>query len=177
MNTQFPESEILAIIDKEKIREVLYRYARGIDRGDEEILKSVFHEDAIDEHASAFIGNAYDWCRFAAQQHPQIHSLQHFICNSLIELKGDHAFVESYGFAFHRLEKDGAPFDCFMGVRLLDRFEKRNGEWKIAHRRVILDWSRDVEMSETWGRGVLGSPEVGAYRGKRDKSDPSYSPA
>ena len=36
--------------DREAIRDCLYRYSRGVDRCDEDMLRSVYWEDAIDDH-------------------------------------------------------------------------------------------------------------------------------
>ena len=41
--------------DREAIRDCLYRYSRGVDRCDEEMLRSVYWEDALDDHC-LFVG-------------------------------------------------------------------------------------------------------------------------
>ena len=38
------------LADREAIRDCLYRYARGMDRCDEEMLRSAYWEDALDDH-------------------------------------------------------------------------------------------------------------------------------
>ena len=38
------------LLDKQEIHEVIMRYCRGIDRLDREMIRSVYHDDAIDEH-------------------------------------------------------------------------------------------------------------------------------
>jgi hypothetical protein len=43
------------LIDKLEIHEVLTRYCRGIDRCDAELLESVYHPDATDNHGQ-FVG-------------------------------------------------------------------------------------------------------------------------
>ena len=50
------------------------------------------------------------------------------------------AFAETYALAFYRPpEADGktGAQEIFLRVRYLDRVEKRDGQWKIAHRRVV----------------------------------------
>ena len=39
------------MLAKHRIREVLSRYARAIDRGDGELLRTCYHPDAVEEHA------------------------------------------------------------------------------------------------------------------------------
>ena len=45
------------LADREAIRECLYRYSRGVDRLDADMLRSAYWPDAVDNHLS-FTGNA-----------------------------------------------------------------------------------------------------------------------
>src|SRR5262245_17777267 len=47
---------VRVLLDKQAIQEVLARYCRGVDRADLELLRSVYHPDAIDNHGT-FNGN------------------------------------------------------------------------------------------------------------------------
>ena len=42
--------DVRKLLDKQEIYEVLCRYCRALDRGDEKLLRSVYHPDAIDHH-------------------------------------------------------------------------------------------------------------------------------
>ena len=44
------------MLDHSEIRDVLARYARGIDRADGELLKTCYYADAIEEHAREDLG-------------------------------------------------------------------------------------------------------------------------
>ncbi|MEJ2408813.1 MAG: nuclear transport factor 2 family protein [Novosphingobium sp.] len=44
------------LTDREAIRECLYRYARGVDRLDADMVRSAYRPDCIDEHMG-FAGN------------------------------------------------------------------------------------------------------------------------
>ena len=44
------ERALRVLLDKQEIHEVLMRYCRGIDRCDAELLHSVYHPDATDDH-------------------------------------------------------------------------------------------------------------------------------
>ena len=61
-------------------------------------------------------------------------------------------------------------YDSVFGARVLDKFERRNGEWRIAIRRVIYDWQRDTPVMETWGRGFFGPVYSDAGKGNADPS-------
>jgi hypothetical protein len=91
-----------------------------------------------------------------------------------IELAGETAFTEVYFTSHHRFgavpPPGGEPHqDRFMGGRYVDRFERRDGVWKIAERQGINDWLRYEPSSD--GGFWDGPPE---QRGRRDHEDPAY---
>jgi len=49
-DTSTTEARLLAAADKEEIRDALFRYCRGIDRGDAAMMRSAYHADAIEHH-------------------------------------------------------------------------------------------------------------------------------
>src|SRR5208282_4387980 len=161
------ERALRVLLDKQEIHEVLMRYCRGIDRCDAELLRGVYHPDGTDDHG-LFKGKAADFIPWAIKALARDESTSHYIANELIEVDGDVAHCESYFFAVHRRqEKDGTTADLqFMG-RYVDRFERRQGLWKIADRQVVFDRSRidTVERSFSTERFVCG---------KRTREDPAY---
>jgi len=154
-----------------EIRRVLARYCRAVDRGDVELLKSVYHPDATDDHGT-FQGSGFAFAEalVPAMDGSSIPS-QHHVTNVLIELDGDRAAVESYVLAFHpvRDRASGAETHALAGGRYLDRFEKRDGEWKIADRRVVIDWTRASLPGEAWSL-----EDAFARKGGRREKDPSF---
>jgi hypothetical protein len=42
--------EVRVMRDKQSIYEVLVRYCRGVDRCDEDLIRSTFHDDSYDDH-------------------------------------------------------------------------------------------------------------------------------
>jgi ketosteroid isomerase-like protein len=160
------QSEIREFLDRQKITDVLHLYCRAIDRADADLLASVYHPDAVDDHGS-FSGDAAAFVnRTIRRMREEYDASQHRISNILIELRGDIAFVESYVVAVHSL-RDGRIE--MAGARYVDRFSRREGSWKIARRLVVVDWDLTVAGGET-------SPHLSAFpRGTRDTSDPSYA--
>ena len=59
----------------------------------------------------------------------------------------------------------GTGKDDVFGIRYVDRFEKRDGEWKIAHRVVATEWRRVDPVTHATGRGKVG------VWGSRDGND------
>ena len=161
-----------AAADHIEIQQVLYRYCRAVDRGDEALLRSVYHPDAIDRHG-AFQGTGE---AFAAMLVPAMDEAprvgQHHITNMLIGLEGDVAEVESYFLALHPLgdRASGEASHVPVTGRYLDRFERRDGAWKIADRTVVLDWSASPVAWAPW-------VAQGDYpQGGRREADPSHGP-
>ena len=177
------KSIIQELWDREAIRQCLNRYARGVDRFDRDIILSVFHPDAIDEHGK-FVGTPPEFVNWALGQHSEAHlSHQHCLLNHTCEFDGDTAYAETY-FTFVAMYREGKPFRM-NGGRYIDRFEKRSGEWKIAYRICLRDWGMMDErpdMSDlssfTSTRASLSDEERvfmnGGPAAKRDRSDPSY---
>ena len=159
--------------DREAIRDCIWRYARGIDRVDEEMLRSVYWPDATDEHAGMFSGPASEFVDWSMQNLPTMGDTCHLITNILIRLDGDKAKVESYVYAIHRMEIEGVMRDVIGVGRYLDRFERRDDEWRVAARVVTIDWFRDYPDSGDWAVGPFGLGD--ASRGVKKPGDKSYS--
>jgi hypothetical protein len=150
------------LLDKQSISDVIMTYARAIDRLDETMLRSVFHPDS--KHAHGFVGPSSDpsltsepgkpkdfvaYAFDVLNTHLRTH---HQLGNIFIELEGDNAYVESYFTAYHRMRAKSDPMaaanahdtemDLMVAGRYIDRFQKRDGVWKISHRTGLTDWIR-----------------------------------
>lgn len=146
-----------------EIQQVLYRYCRGVDRGDAAMIAAVYHEGAIDNHG-AWRGPGRSFGDYLVPGMDKVDLIgQHHITNVLIELSGDTAQVESYFMALHPETANDAARLSFVGGRYLDRFEKREGRWLIADRVVVLDATRVLERMNDWP-GAAYFP-TGARRG------------
>lgn len=127
--------------DREAIKDCLYRYARGIDRADEEALSSAYWPDAYDNHG-AYAGPV-------AGFFDQVHAVWargarniHHITNVLIDFRcPTQAAVESYFLALQRSAgPDGVERQVQLSGRYCDLFEKRDAEWRVLKRVVAYDW-------------------------------------
>lgn len=153
------------LLDRQAIADVILRYARGIDRLDFDLVRSCYHPDAYDDHGS-MKGTVEEFIAAARTFLARWTVTQHFMGNMLIEVDGDRARAETYAVAYHRREDaEGNGKDDVMGIRYVDRFERRGGEWKIAHRVVASEWRRVDAVQGARGRGQLG------VWGRRDGED------
>ncbi len=164
------DARLQQVLDRIAIEDCLYRYCHAVDRCDAELLRSVYWPDATDDHVF-WQGNAEAFVEFCMPILKSRDQTMHSITNVLIRIDGDEARVQSYYRAYERLRrKDGTPNDVTMYGRYLDRMEKRGEEWRIAERKVVMDWWRIYDDSADWDRGVFGTKfEVG----KRGDEDPS----
>jgi hypothetical protein len=169
--------ELAALIDKQSITEVIYRYCRAIDRLDEALLQSCFHDDS--QHVQgAYEGPTLTFCRYAIDKLADVECTHHQVGNVLIELAGDVAHAESYWTAYHRLRPDGPPSGLFrgrgieeellIGGRYIDRFERRDSGWRIAGRFGVYDWQHYAPASEGDFRQL--APERRGQRGRGDRA-------
>ncbi|SPB18217.1 hypothetical protein NOV72_05416 [Caballeronia novacaledonica] len=164
------------LVDKAAIYDVMCRYARGVDRGDWELLRSAYHADAYDDHVD-FKGNVDGLIAWLQERFAGVDNSTHFLGNFLVEFAGpDLALVETY-YASRRLrapsEREAADLAAGDALcrqswgRYVDRFERRNGEWRVANRIVVID-SRFTSVA----RG--GMRDDGDSWGMRDRSDPIH---
>ena len=153
------------MLDRQQILDCVIRYARGLDRHDEEILASVFHEDAIDHHGD-FTGTIDEFVPWANALHAATWAGHtHFLANNRVDIEGDEAQSETYVLYVLR-RKDGTKIDLG-GGRYVDRLEQRNGEWRIAARELVLDWRAEANA-------VDDQRSAGYPWGTWNKTDPSY---
>lgn len=153
------------MVDCDDIRQCLHRYTRGVDRVDEELIRSAFHPDAVDNHGIVD-GTVDDFLAHWLPLQEDREASQHYLSNITIDVAGDEAHVESYFLYVQKLH--GQPEFSVRGGRYIDRFERRDGAWKIALRVVASEWAITADGSETTRRLAKLS------RGRRDRSDPSY---
>lgn len=162
--------EVRRLRDYEEIRQAMYAYARGVDRGDAELLDFAFHADCDDDHGN-FRGDKATALAALAKSaaNPDITASMHHLGNILIDLNGDEADVETYFMASQTRVEDGKTWTRVRSGRYLDRFVREDGRWQVIKRVVIDDWSRLDEV-------ITSAREVGPdnNHGTRDRTDPSY---
>jgi hypothetical protein len=146
------EAALDELLDKQAIHEVVLRYCRGVDRMDRELVRSCYHDDAVDHHGN-FEGGVEELLDWMWQTTAKFDISMHLLGNQLIELHGDVARVETYGIAFHRGDPDKRHRNLTNGFRYIDRFERRDGEWKIAQRVVVTEWTRVDDPADWWPVG------------------------
>lgn len=161
------EAKLDDLQSREDIRQCLYRANRGMDRRDEALITSAYHPDAELRWRSESFTPIGDWLKMAMTYTMKTSRVQHMIGNILIDLRGDEADVESYELARHLTPTPNGTKDIITASRFVDRFTRRDGEWRVARRIKVTDWLRVLE-----GEDPLY--DTAAPHGTRDLSDLSY---
>jgi SnoaL-like domain len=174
------EARLKLIEDRQAIHDVIVCYCRGVDRSDPELVLAAFHDDAIDNHFGVVLPfreaiGTLKAARSAGSSPPSKTTSMHNICNVLIELDGDIARCESYVTVIVRIPRaEGRAIDWTHAGRYVDRFERRNGDWRIAYRTVVYDLERFDEVVPA-PDGLLQARYLdNAVRGRRGPGDFSY---
>jgi len=170
------EARLQALSDREAIREALYSYCRGIDRGDEAALRAAYWPDATDRHG-AYQGSAEGFIQAALPQLAKGRYI-HNIANLSIHLNGDAAAVEAYFLAYQTdTDAAGAPRATFLCGRYVDLFTCRATttaarEWRVAKRVVVYDW-QDIWAAPTQDEATRFGRRLPI--GARAPDDPWYA--
>ncbi len=138
------------LLAKQEIAELSGTYMHGLDRLHKESLRGVFHADATTDYGF-FQGGPDDFVEMAFNALKDHDDNHHMLGQINIRLDGDVAFGEVYFQAFHRVTNDaGGKEDLFISGRYVDRYEKRNGTWKIAFRAEVNDWARTEPAADVY---------------------------
>jgi hypothetical protein len=169
-------SDLAALLDRQAIHDCLLRFCRGMDRFDRALYQSAFWDDAV-VAAGPYVGDAAGCWDWAQPMHEAGQVLtHHLLLNHHVDIDGDTAHSETY-YQFvarnHPWEDDGGETVLLAGGRYIDRLERRTGEWRIALRTNIIEWSC-IQPSLPPPFGDV--PDIGANGvSARDRSDPSYA--
>ncbi len=173
------------IADRMAIQDVMLKWCRAIDRLDSDGMRAAFHPDAIDDHGP-YVGGIDGLVEWIQTRHKPIPFSSHQVSNMLIEFaSADLALAETIVRTLQRYPADakaslaqlsggkagrpGVGMDLLTSSRYVDRFERRQGEWRIAHRTLIQDWKQLIEVNEDTPK-----PKPGWRVGRRDRQDFVY---
>lgn len=154
---------------REELRDLVMRYSRGVDRRDYALIRSLYWDDAVDDHGEMFCGSPDEYMQWLPQALAPLDSTIHSISNSLFVIDGDVAEGEHYGVAFHRTREQPRQEIVIYG-RYYDRYERRDGVWKFARRKIVFDHGYVQPVNEEG----LAAANHGTPLGTDDKSDPSW---
>jgi hypothetical protein len=161
-----------ALLSKQAITELIYKYPRALDRLDRDLLLSLAHPDASMKFGKNTFPTWTAYVDWLIKAHTPMVGNNHRITNILIEVHGDKAVSESTGTATLLVKQDGRDDqyeERWMHSRYLDKWSRRDGKWALDARQTVIDYRR---ISYVSAEDVKNRYEVGARTGR---SDPSYT--
>jgi hypothetical protein len=133
------------------IEDLIARYTHGFDNQDEEMLHSIWHEDAILDFGDAFgVHEGIDAIRQAADGFwATITWMHHWQSTPLIEIDGDRA---SGLVALDCMVRSAEQGPVRVAGNYRDVYERRDGVWKIARRDFEVSyWAPDETFNAEFG--------------------------
>ncbi|MEL7190493.1 MAG: nuclear transport factor 2 family protein [Pseudomonadota bacterium] len=167
--------------DREAIRDVIAAYAHALDRRRWDMMDRLFHDDAQFQFGT-IVG---DWRSFVEQARGILNACeqtQHHLGQVMFGFESDTVcHTETYLNAMHVIPAGypipevfpdrGRRYHVIVAGRYVDRFEKRDGEWRMAQRTGLYDW-RDCQEINI--EGLTETPEGSfGYHDERDPSTPA----
>jgi len=151
------EQKIRDLISRQEIYDRLCDYMHAQDRLDPALHRSVFFDDATTDYG-AYVGGPDGFVDFAQTILNAHLANHHMIGQAKIEIEGSVGFGEVYFQAHHRIVEAGEERDLFVSGRYIDRYECRDGVWKIAHRSERIDWVRSESRADEWLKNAPNMP-------------------
>ena len=157
------------LLDRVALQDLVARYCRGCDRRDFALVRTLYHDDAVDDHGAMFKGSPDEFVAWLPEATSHWSLTRHAVSNSLFVIDGDRAEGEHYVEAWHRTHGPDAMLFIVLG-RYLDRYERRSGEWKFTYRSLVFDHGQVVPVDEA----ALDRMGKDAPHGTAGRDDPSF---
>jgi hypothetical protein len=88
------------LADRQRIRELILGYCRGVDRFDLDLVRAAYHPGGVDHH-TGFDGPVEEYIPSLGRVLPCLDGTMHLVANHLVEFNGARAVSETYGLAVH----------------------------------------------------------------------------
>jgi len=129
------------MLDRMEIRAVVENWVLWRDAGDWERFRTVWHDDGY-MTATWFQGPAADFIAASREGMARGVSILHFLGGTSIDIADTRAIAQTKMTISQRAPVHDVVCDVVCTGRFYDFFEKRNGRWAIALRRVIYEKDR-----------------------------------
>jgi len=160
------------LADRQAITDCMYLYARGVDRSDADLLAEAFWEDG-QVVGELYSGGVAEFIAFSVSGGlKNWDRMMHMITNAIIRIEGDRAVAESYFYGYHVGNAGSPSGDLIISGRYLDRFEKRDDEWRISEKTILFEWYREYPDNGGDKEGPMGTKVT--LKGEPAPDDRSY---
>ncbi len=155
------------VLDRIALQHLVTAYGHGIDRRDYTLLRSLYHDDAVDDHSPYYCGPATGFIDWLPTMLATWSATSHSMINMLFLIDGDQAEGVITARAWHRTADGKRAFIAW--GRYADRYQRRGGIWRFAHRFFILDSTEEHEVADDDDFGTEG-----VATGRAGADDPIY---
>jgi outer membrane murein-binding lipoprotein Lpp len=172
------ESDVKQVADDSAILQNELKYTRGLDRHDEKLTRDAYWPDAVITYGNVVpVDEIGSW---ANSVHSKRAAHQHHVTGLTLDVEGDTAHEEGYILFTADVQRDtrfdtnGVPSPgrvlkgtkATLGTgRYINRYERRDGQWKMAVHEYVHDLSVSFEPVDLCATACLG---------RWDTSDLSY---
>ncbi|HEV7679458.1 MAG TPA: nuclear transport factor 2 family protein [Candidatus Dormibacteraeota bacterium] len=138
-------TELRDMLDRAAVREVMVRYAAGLDSRDFDAVRNCFTEDAQASYNRAPLAPGADAIVAYVRAVANLQSTMHSVTNVVVELDGDTAECDTACIAhLVRRADDGELTILIRGLRYRDRLVRQGTAWRIQHREHHAEWMHSV---------------------------------
>lgn len=135
------------LVDEWALRRLAQQYARAVDRNEPELFVSLFTEDAVVEGPGFRVAGREQIRTVPGMLVQRFRGTMHCVFNQTVTVEGDGAWGETYCIAYHGIGGEGGrPMTLDWAIRYQDRFVRRGGEWRFAHRVLVVQWTRQTPV-------------------------------
>jgi hypothetical protein len=159
---------LVELLDTFALKQLVSSYCHGIDRRDLKLIRSLYHDDAIDDHGPMFQGGPDEYVAWLPSVLGNWSATAHIIHNTLFLIEGEHAEGEVALTAYHRT-LDGSR-EIIAHGRYIDQYKKRNDVWRFFRRSLALDWMDERPVLPQEGPGLAEGMPIG----RPSAEDPCY---
>jgi uncharacterized protein (TIGR02246 family) len=131
----------MGLTDVREIRDLAYRYAQAVDRGDGEAYANLFLDDAVLEGSGYHSQGRSQLLKIPGFTSSRYLKTFHAVYNHLITVDGEAASGEVYCQAHHLSEVEGGLSDMVMFIRYQDDYARTPQGWRFARRELVVDWA------------------------------------
>ena len=149
--------ERLTTEDRVDLRRLVDAYADAVDRLDEKAFASLFTADGVlrVQADDAAVENEWGGPGIAGSFEPlrSYNRTFHHVGGATFEPTPDGAAGRVHCLAHHYQRTANGPVDLVMMIRYHDRYSRDGDSWRIAERRVAIEWTELHPAHPTRRRG------------------------
>jgi hypothetical protein len=143
------EARVAELSDRHQIHEMYLRYLRGYPRepdfADADYLRSAFWPDAVIEYPGST--ETVEDLATGDSHYTTLSSFGHILADETVDIDGDEARVTCVVACFGTLREGRSRI---VVGRYHDRLERRDGDWRVAHRVFVSDFFTETDVAIDW---------------------------